>query len=122
MTHLSDCNGTFGTFKNGPSKIWGRQLLKNLKGYVWSALSRPYFFKFFKVCIPQILLCPFLNTLSHLFVTFKEYSLLKRYTKRLAPRGRGLPSHVFKLFNDKKGIKRTKKVSVGRLASESKES
>ena len=30
-------------------------------------LSRPYPFKFFKGCLPQILLGPFLNTLSHLY-------------------------------------------------------
>ena len=29
-------------------------------------LSRPYPFKFFKGCLPQILLGPFLNTLSHI--------------------------------------------------------
>ena len=34
---------------------------------LWSALGRPYHFKFFKGCLPQILLGPFLNTLSHLF-------------------------------------------------------
>ena len=33
---------------------------------VWSALGRPYPFKFFKDCLPQILLGPFLNTLSHI--------------------------------------------------------
>ena len=32
---------------------------------IWSALSRPYSFKFFKGCLPQILLGPFLNTLTH---------------------------------------------------------
>ena len=37
-------------FKNGPSKIYGRELLKNLKGYV--CLSRTYPFKFFKGCLP----------------------------------------------------------------------
>ena len=31
-------------------------------------LRRPYQFKFFKGCLPQILLGPFLNTSSHLFV------------------------------------------------------
>ena len=51
-------------FKNGPSNICGRQPFKNLKGY--GLLSRPYHFKFFKGCLPQILLGPFLNTLSHM--------------------------------------------------------
>ena len=31
-------------------------------------LSRPYHFKFFKGCLPQILLSPFLNTLTHIFL------------------------------------------------------
>ena len=51
-------------FQNGPSKICERQPLKNLKGLV--CVSRPYpFFKFFKGCLPQILLGLFLNTLPH---------------------------------------------------------
>ena len=48
-------------FKSGPSKICGRQPLKK------SVLGRPYPFKFFKGCLPQILLGPLLNTLSQLF-------------------------------------------------------
>ena len=48
----------FKVFKNGPSKICGRQPLKNLK---W-----PYQFKFFKGCLPQVLLGPFLNTLTQM--------------------------------------------------------
>ena len=51
-------------FKNGPSKICGRQLLKNLKGY--GLLSRPYPFIFFEGCLPQVSLGPFLNTLSNI--------------------------------------------------------
>ena len=35
---------------------------------VWSAFSRSYPFKFFKGCLPQILLGPFLNTLSHIYI------------------------------------------------------
>ena len=38
-------------FKNGLSKVCG---------------SRPYHFKFFKGCLPQILLGPFLNTLTYM--------------------------------------------------------
>ena len=34
---------------------------------IWSASSRPCPFKFFKVCLPQILLGLFLNTLSQMF-------------------------------------------------------
>ena len=52
-------------FKNGPSKNFERQPLKNLKGY--GLLSRPYPFKFFKDCLPQTLLGPFLNILSEIF-------------------------------------------------------
>ena len=44
-------------FKNGPSKTCGRQPLKNLKEYGLLKQS-------FKGCLPQILLDPFLNTLS----------------------------------------------------------
>ena len=51
-------------FKNGPSKICGRQSLKNLKGYG--------LLKFFKGCRPQILLGPFLNSLSHFFMSMKS--------------------------------------------------
>ena len=34
---------------------------------VWSALGRPYPFKYFKGCLPLILLGPLLNTSSHLY-------------------------------------------------------
>ena len=54
-------------FKNGPSKICGRQSLKNLKGYAVCS-NRQYPFKCFKDCLPQILLDPFLNALSHLLL------------------------------------------------------
>ena len=50
--------------KNGPSKICGRQPLK-----IWSdmvCLSRPYHFKIFEGCLPQILLGPFLNILAQI--------------------------------------------------------
>ena len=39
---------------------------------VWSdmvCLSRPYNFNFFKGCLPQISLGPFLNTLPHIFIS-----------------------------------------------------
>ena len=44
-------------FKNGPSKICGRQPLKNLKPS-----------KYFKGCLPHILISPFLNTLIHMSI------------------------------------------------------
>ena len=47
-------------FKNGPSKICGRQPLTKF------AQSRPYTLKSFKGCLPQILLGPFFNTLTHI--------------------------------------------------------
>ena len=51
-------------FKNGPSKVCGRQPLKNLNH-----------FKFFKGCLRHILLGPFLNTLSH--VVYEKLSKLQ---------------------------------------------
>ena len=77
-------------FKDGPSEIRGKQLLKNLKwfglllknlkwyGSMWSDMVviwsdmvviddlKWHHFKFFKGCLPQILLGPFLNTLPHM--------------------------------------------------------
>ena len=50
-------------FKNRQSKICGRQLLKIWRNMV--CLSRPYPFKLFKGCFPQILLGPLFHTLSH---------------------------------------------------------
>ena len=35
---------------------------------VWSAESKPHSFRFFKGCLPQILLGQFLNTLSHIIL------------------------------------------------------
>ena len=55
-------------FKTGLSKICGRQPLKNLRGYG--------LFKFFKGCLPHILLGPFLKTLSH-FITRNEILIVK---------------------------------------------
>ena len=49
-------------FKNGSSKICGRQPLKNLKGM--ASLS-----KFFKGCLPQILFGPLLNTLTRMMLS-----------------------------------------------------
>ena len=49
-------------FKSGPSKICGRQPLKNLKRYGLPEAD----FKYFKGCLPKILLGPLLNALSHL--------------------------------------------------------
>ena len=43
--------------------IWGKEWTKR---NLWkTTFSRPYHFKVFKGCLPQILLGPLLNTLSH---------------------------------------------------------
>ena len=51
-------------FKHEPGKICGRQSSRNWSNMV--CFSRPYHFKFFKGCLPQILRGPFLNTLSQI--------------------------------------------------------
>ena len=63
--------------KNGPSKIFGRQfyLKKNESDMV--CLSRPYHFKFFKGCLPQISLGSLLNTLSQICGQSKAFPLSK---------------------------------------------
>ena len=77
----------YGTKYSRISKICGRQPLKNLKGW-WDmvCLSRPYPFKLFKGCLPQILLGPFMNTLSHMQRLGKLQMVLKSlltYFKKL---------------------------------------
>ena len=68
-------------FKNGPSKICGRQPLS-----------------FFKGCLPQILLGPFLNTLSHFIPPLYSlaYSLL---TLNLL-----LPTEIIKFLQTKQAF------------------
>ena len=53
-------------FKNGPTKICGRQPLKNLKWY--DLLKQTYHFQFFKGYRTQISLGPFLNTFTNLLL------------------------------------------------------
>ena len=67
-------------FKNGPSKIRGRQPLKNLNWH--GLLNRPYHFKFFKGCLPQILLDPFLNTLSQMQLHNQRCNINKNMTEQ----------------------------------------
>ena len=55
MLNQLNCNIWDKVFKNGPSKIYGRQTSKNVK------------FEIIKGYLPQILLGPFLNTLSHIW-------------------------------------------------------
>ena len=49
--------------------------LKEFEG-VWPALGKPYPFKFFKGCLPQILLGPFLNTLTYLISPAVQFTLI----------------------------------------------
>ena len=65
-------------FKNGPIKICGRRLSKIWSDMVY--LSRRYHFKFFKGCLPQNFLGPFLNTLTHIPVDMPYGS--REYQKR----------------------------------------
>ena len=60
-------------FKNEPSKICGRQPLKS---YLKLTI---YHFNLFRGCLPQILLGPFLNTLTQLwgYEVFKVYVYYK---------------------------------------------
>ena len=53
-------------FKNRPSKICGRRRL------------RPYHSKFFKGCLPQILLHPFLNSLTRMIYWLHVGSQVRR--------------------------------------------
>ena len=46
-------------FNNGPSKICGRQPLKNLESY--GLLKQTIFLEIFIGCFPQIVIGPFLN-------------------------------------------------------------
>ena len=67
-------------FKNGTSKICERQPFKILKGYgLLLADHTP------EDCRPQILLGPFMNTLSHISITIVQLKL-----KVLAQKGCGL--------------------------------
>ena len=46
---------------------WMEQV-KSVEDSVKKCLSRPYYLKFFKGCLPQILLGPVLNTLTHMIL------------------------------------------------------
>ena len=61
--------------KNGPSEIYGRQPLKNLKGY--GVLKKTISLKIFKGYLPQNLLGPFLNTLSQIMYTSNNQGIQK---------------------------------------------
>ena len=59
----------FNLFKNRPSKILGRQPYLKCYGLL-------YQLKLFKGCLPQVLLGPFLNTVSQIFQ--KKHNMLNR--------------------------------------------
>ena len=44
-----------------------------------SSLGRPYHFKFFKGCLPQILFGPSLNTFSQIFITIRKNFQTKKW-------------------------------------------
>ena len=67
-------------FKNGTSKICGRQPFKILKGYGLLLVDYTP-----EDCLPQILLGAFMNTLSHISITIVHLKL-----KVLAQKGCGL--------------------------------
>ena len=62
------CDSKYGTkySKSGSSKICGRQPLENLREY---GLPK----NIFTGCLPQILLVPLLNALSHIFLKCLEF-------------------------------------------------
>ena len=71
-------------FKNGSSKICGRQSLKNLKWQCLSdmvCLSRRYHFTFFKGCLRQILLGPFLNNLPYFMLICSSSQLFQNFPR-----------------------------------------
>ena len=61
-----------------------------------SCLSRPYPFKFFKGCLPQILLGPFLNTL---YGTFFNYLITIKFLSLGAVLNQNLTLTVFSTLN-----------------------
>ena len=72
-------------FQSGPSKICGRQPLKNLKGY--GLLKWTISLQIFKGCLSPILLGPLLNTLSHMnhFYIFILKFFIFDSTKQIKP-------------------------------------
>ena len=62
--NIFTCIIWFKVFKNGPSKICGRQPLKKNSSNMFCL----YNFKLFKECLPQIFFGPFLNTFTHMSI------------------------------------------------------
>ena len=119
------------SFQAAPSKNWdpakpppllfwkfGRRLnhpsRKVEGGCTLRCLSRPYPFKFFKECLPQNLLHPLLNTLSHLlYVLVLEILTINRVNRSILLNKTSLCSKVwfvwtgFFLSNTKDNFKAT---------------
>ena len=59
------------TYGSRYSRMDQLKFVKDSLQKIWSdmfCLGRPYHFKFFKDCLPKILLEPFLNSLTHIFL------------------------------------------------------
>ena len=59
------------TYGSRYSRMDQVKFVKDSLQKIWSdmfCLGRPYHFKFFKDCLPKILLEPFLNSLTHIFL------------------------------------------------------
>ena len=80
-------------FKNGPSKISGRQPLKTFKLYGLRTLT------FFKGSLPQILLGPFLHALTHVDCSFwKRIWPTFKLCQRFALRWKKFTCLIFDVF------------------------
>ena len=66
-------------FNSKYKKKFGR--LDPVVNTVVMCLSRPYYFKFFKGCLPQVLLGPFLNTLTRSRIKFADGSSWRSQAK-----------------------------------------
>ena len=49
----------------------------------WNPTSKPYHFRFFKGCLLQILLGPFLNTLTHIVLSLRRFAARLIWIKNL---------------------------------------
>ena len=67
VTHKTKRSETRCEYGTRYSKMEQQNLWKTTFEGVWSSLGRPYPFKFFKGCLLQILLGPFLNTLAQMY-------------------------------------------------------
>ena len=70
--------GIFKVFKYGPSKICGRQPLKNLRWY--GLVRQTISLQIFERLSSTNLLGPFLNTLTHIHLPFKSTYLIPHFS------------------------------------------